>query len=148
MSILSSLQVQISRLSPMLLHLCEWFNCMVTSLRVLLRRILVNSTILRGCSAKFHLLTEEGSGMVSSVAIVPRRTSIRVRESPCILASPSMTRQEIPWISCDSSTPSPMKQQGPPRPAQRRLNSSHQPPHGFQHEDVRLHDDKSEPDWS
>ena len=148
MSILSSLQVQISRLSPMLLYLCEWFNCMVTSLRVLLRRILVNSTILRDCSAKFHLLTEEGSGVVSSVAIVPRTTSIRVRDSPCILASPSTTRQEIPWISCDSSTPSPMKQQGPPRPAQRRLNSSHQPSPGFQHEDARLHDDKSEPNWS
>ena len=120
----------------------------LTSLRVLLRRILVNSTILRDCSAKFHLLTEEGSGMVSSVAIVPRTTSIRVRDSPCILASPSTTRQEIPWISCDSSTPSPMKQQGPPRPAQRRLNSSHQPSPGFQHEDARLHDDKSEPNWS
>ena len=39
----------------------------------------------------FQLLTEEGSGMVSSVAIVPRTTSIRVRESPCILASPLTT---------------------------------------------------------
>jgi len=29
--------------------------------------------------------------MMSSGAIVPRTTSIRVRESPCILASPSTT---------------------------------------------------------
>ena len=114
MIILSSLQVQISRLSSMLLHLCEWFNCMVTSppsftkkslskfynstdlqrhvsltsIRVLLRRVLVNSAILRDCNAKFHLLAGEGSGMVNSVAVVPT-TSIRVKESPCILVSPS-----------------------------------------------------------
>ena len=91
--------------------------------------------------------TEEGSGVVRCVAIVSRTSSILVRDSPCILASPSTTRHEIPGISCDSSTPSSMKQQGPPRPAQRRPNSSHQPPPGFQHEDVGLHDDKSEPDW-
>ena len=42
-------------------------------------------------NAKFHLLTEDGSGMMSSGAIEPRTTSIRIRESPCILASPSTT---------------------------------------------------------
>ena len=111
MSILSSPQVQTSRLPPTLLHPCERFNSTVTSHRILLRRVLVNSTdlqrhvsltppralprrvlvnsaILRDRSAKFHLLAGEGNGMVNSLAVVPT-TSIRVKESPCILVSPS-----------------------------------------------------------
>ena len=47
MSILSSPQVQTSRLPPTLLHPCERFNSTVTSHRILLRRVLVNSTDLQ-----------------------------------------------------------------------------------------------------
>ena len=58
-------------------------------------------------------LTEEGSGVVRCVGIVSRASSILLRGLPWISARPSTRRQEIPGISCASSTPSWMNQQWP-----------------------------------
>ena len=54
-----------------------------------------------------------GSGVARCVGIVSRASSILLRGSPWISARPSTRRQEIPGISCTSSTPSSMKQQWP-----------------------------------
>ena len=91
--------------------------------------------------------------MMSSGAIVPRTTSIRVRESPCILASPSTTSMTTtPRLSGtalemdkDDAAVSATLWTSSTRWL---INCRHRPPPGFQHEDARLHDDKSEPDWS